>query len=188
MGKIQFGVLHCTATPEGRNISIDTLMSWFMSKPPRGNGWSKPGYRTVIDLDGRSHDLVEFNNDEIIDWSEITYGAKGWNSKSIHLAYIGGVDHNFKSKDTRNPDQQDAMEAHVKVITSYHPDIVWVGHNQINHGKACPSFDAVEWLRWTGIPEKNIGTDFPMGLESDIDSGDAFDVNMNEVVKYFSNQ
>ena len=148
---------HCTATPEGMGVSPETLKQWFMAEPPLGNGWSKVGYRTVFDLDGMADDLLmDYDMNGFIEWDEVTYGARGYNSESIHFAYVGGCDRWMKPKDTRTPAQKRSMEYYIKNTLSYYPDIKIVGHNQVNRNKDCPSFDMPTWLRSIGIEEKNI--------------------------------
>jgi hypothetical protein len=41
-------ILHCTATPEGRDVSVEEIRGWHTS-PPRN--WSDIGYHYVIPLD-----------------------------------------------------------------------------------------------------------------------------------------
>ena len=40
-------VLHCSATIEGKEYSVDTIRKWHTNK-----GWSDIGYHYVIQLDG----------------------------------------------------------------------------------------------------------------------------------------
>ena len=156
--KIKYLILHCTATPEGRPVSKKELIKWFTDPVPLGNGWSKPGYRTMVHLDGQSSDLVDFDNDGWLEWPEVTYGAKGFNSESIHISYVGGVQkYNIKiPKDTRTAAQIKTLRAHTEAILSYHPDIQILGHNEVNPHKACPSFNVSRWLQSIDIPEFNI--------------------------------
>ena len=39
-------IVHCTATPEGRPVSVATVRKWH-----KANGWSDIGYHYLIDLD-----------------------------------------------------------------------------------------------------------------------------------------
>ena len=156
MAKIKYLVIHCTATPEGMRVSPETLRGWFLKQPPAGKGWSKVGYRTYIDLDGVAHDLLEYNMDDYLHWDEVTYGARGYNAEAVHVSYGGGCDRDMKPKDTRTYKQSRALEYYVKNALSYLPDIKVLGHNQINSGKACPSFDVPEWLEHICIPQENI--------------------------------
>lgn len=157
--KPKYLIWHCTATPEGRKVTGEWMYDYFTRPAERGGrGWSKPGYRTMVHLDGTSSDLIDFNNDAALEWSEVTYGAKGFNSQSIHMAYVGGVSrHNVKiPKDTRTFQQKETMEAHTKAILSYHPEIKICGHYHVNPNKACPSFNVNEWLQHMRIPYDNI--------------------------------
>ena len=46
--EIQKIIVHCTATPEGRNVSVDEIRRWHV----KDNGWSDIGYHWIIELDG----------------------------------------------------------------------------------------------------------------------------------------
>lgn len=77
MGKLKYLVLHCTATPEGREVTADEIRRWHTSAPPVGRGWKQVGYTDMIHLDGRVERLVDNNEDAQVDSWEITNGAKG---------------------------------------------------------------------------------------------------------------
>jgi len=150
-------VIHCTATPEGRDVTSDEIRRWHTSPPPKGRGWKQVGYADMIHLDGRVENLVPYNDDDIVDVWEITNGASGINSISRHVVYVGGVDANDvkKARDTRTWLQELAMIKYVKETIARHPNIKVAGHNQFAK-KACPSFDVPKWLSAIGIPKKNI--------------------------------
>jgi len=150
-------VIHCTATPEGRDVTSDEIRRWHTSPPPKGRGWKQVGYADMIHLDGRVENLVPYNDDDIVDVWEITNGASGINSISRHVVYVGGVDANDvkKARDTRTWLQELAMIKYVKETIARHPNIKVAGHNQFAK-KACPSFDVPKWLSANGIPKKNI--------------------------------
>ena len=40
-------IVHCTATPEGRDVSVETIRSWHKQR-----GWKDIGYHYVVMLDG----------------------------------------------------------------------------------------------------------------------------------------
>ena len=153
--KIKFLVLHCTATPEGREISSDDIRKWHLSPPPAGRGWTKVGYADMIHLDGRLENLTPFDTDDEVDTWEITNGVAGQNSVSRHIVYAGGLDANNVAKDTRTAEQKYTMEAYIRYTILRHPDILVAGHNQFA-AKACPSFDVPAWLQSIGIPDHNI--------------------------------
>ena len=155
MGKpLRYLVLHCTATPEGREVTSYMIRHWH-TDPVRkgGRGWKQVGYTDMIHLDGRIERLVPNNEDATVDPWEITNGAKGINSESRHVVYVGGVDLCGRPKDTRTAAQLRVMERYVKDFHGRHPDVRIIGHNEVA-AKACPSFDVRRWLKTIGIDQK----------------------------------
>ena len=152
MAKLKRLVLHCTATPEGRAVSSDDIRAWHTNPVSKGGrGWRQVGYTDMIHLDGTVERLVENNENDIVDPWEITNGAAGYNSSSLHVIYVGGTaKQNKNAMDTRTPEQLEAMEAYVKDFHQRFPDIRIVGHNELA-AKACPSFDVQKWLKSIGI-------------------------------------
>jgi N-acetylmuramoyl-L-alanine amidase len=173
--KLDYLVIHCTATPEGRHIDKDDIIRWHTSpKSQGGRGWSRLGYSDMIYLDGSLINLTPFNQDSEVDPWEITWGAAGINSRSRHVVYAGGLkihpelelmsdeeleevpfNDKYVPGDTRTPAQLDTLEVYVKYMIKRHPDIKVAGHNQFA-SKACPSFDVPRWLSSVGVQEKNI--------------------------------
>lgn len=151
MAKLQYLVLHCTATPEGREVSAADIRRWHTSAPPKGRGWKQVGYTDMIHLDGKVERLVNNNEDANVDPWEITNGAKGYNSVSRHVVYVGGLASDAKTpKDTRTAAQLASMTAYVRDFHRRFPDVKIIGHNQVA-AKACPSFNVPAWLRSIGI-------------------------------------
>lgn len=149
--KLKYLIIHCTATPEGRDVSADDIRRWHTDPVDKGGrGWCQVGYTDLIHIDGQVERLVQNNEDSEVDPWEVTNGAKGYNSVSRHIVYAGGVDHSGKPKDTRTPAQRKALEAYVTHFHDQHPDVRIIGHNEIA-AKACPSFDVQEWLKNIGI-------------------------------------
>ncbi len=160
MQKLEFLVLHCTATPKGRMVTKEDIIRWHTSPVSEGGrGWKQVGYSDMIYLDGTLVNLVPHNEDAYVDSWEITNGASGINSRSRHVVYAGGMDENNKKpEDTRTEKQKEAMATLVKHFIEMHPTIKVLGHYQApdTGGKACPSFDVPIWLRSIGVPEVNI--------------------------------
>lgn len=153
MGKLKYLVIHCTATPRGREVTAPELRSWHTSPPPAGRGWKQVGYTDMFHLNGGVERLVENNEDAEVDPWEVTNGAVGYNGVSRHVVYVGGVERDGKTPaDTRTPDQHRAMERYVKDFHRRFPDVRIIGHNEIS-AKACPSFDVQAWLRYIGIKQ-----------------------------------
>lgn len=154
MAKLQYLVLHCTATPEGREVTAADIRRWHTSPVSKGGrGWKQVGYTDMIHLDGTVERLVDNNEDANVDPWEITNGAKGYNSVSRHVVYAGGCARDGKTpKDTRTPGQLKAMEAYVKDFHKRFPGVRIIGHNEVA-AKACPSFDVQKWLKSIGITQ-----------------------------------
>ncbi len=152
MTKLKYLVLHCTATPEGREVTGADIRRWHTSPVSKGGrGWKQPGYTDIIHLDGTVERIVDNNEDANVDPWEITNGAKGYNSVSRHVVYAGGCARDGKTpKDTRTPAQLKAMEAYVKDFHKRFPGVRIIGHNEVA-AKACPSFDVQKWLKSIGI-------------------------------------
>ncbi len=120
-------VLHCSATIEGKEYSVDTIRKWHTNK-----GWSDIGYHYVIQLDGTISQGRPINKQ----------GAhvRGHNKDSIGICYIGGIDADKKPKDTMTPEQNSAFRMLVRSIRIlFGEDITIHGHNEFS-SKACPSF------------------------------------------------
>lgn len=152
MAELKFLVLHCTATPEGRPVTSAEIRRWHTDPVSRGGrGWKQVGYTDMIHLDGKVERLVQNNEDANVDPGEITNGAKGYNSTSRHVVYVGGVARDGKTpRDTRTLKQLKAMEAYVKDFHRRFPAVKIIGHNELA-AKACPSFDVKKWLKQIGI-------------------------------------
>ncbi len=121
-------IVHCSATPEGRDISAATIDQWH-----RDRGWSGIGYHYVVKLDGS----IEYGRDI----SKTGAHVKGHNTGSVGICYIGGCDTNMDAKDTRTPAQKESLLLLLKTLKKMHPEATIHGHNEFS-SKACPSFDA----------------------------------------------
>ncbi|MCH5236995.1 MAG: N-acetylmuramoyl-L-alanine amidase [Muribaculaceae bacterium] len=165
MGKLKYLVIHCTATPEGREVTAADIKRWHTSPVSAGGrGWNQVGYTDLFKLDGTVERLVNNNEDANVDPWEITNGAKGYNSVSRHIVYAGGTDKNGKAKDTRTEAQEKALREYVIDFHRRFPDVKILGHRDLSPDKngngiiepsewikACPSFEVSEWLKGIGI-------------------------------------
>lgn len=152
MAKLQYLVIHCTATPEGREVTAADIKAWHTNPTAKGGrGWKQVGYTDLFKLDGTVERLVQNNEDANVDPWEITNGATGYNGISRHIVYVGGVSKDGKTpEDTRTPGQLKALEEYAKDFHNRFPEVKIIGHNQIA-AKACPSFDVQKWLKSIGI-------------------------------------
>jgi hypothetical protein len=148
---LKYLIIHCTATPENREVKASEIRVWHTAPPPAGRGWKQVGYTDMFHLDGTRERLVDNNEDGKVDPWEITNGATGYNGISRHVVYVGGLAADGKTdKDTRTAAQRTALEAYVKEFHAKHPAVRIIGHNEVA-AKACPSFDVQKWLKSIGI-------------------------------------
>ena len=120
-------ILHCSATREGKDFSVDTIRGWHVN----GRGWSDIGYHWVIRLDGS----IEVGRP----LEKSGAHTKGHNKDSVGVCYIGGCDADGKPKDTMNPEQEKAWRMIVLSLRTLYGDLTIHGHNEFAK-KACPSF------------------------------------------------
>ena len=123
-------IVHCSATPEGRDVKVETIKKWHVED----NGWSDIGYHWVIELDGS----IRKGRPEAQEGAH----AKGNNKASIGVCYIGGVDDSdMNPKDTRTDKQKESLHCLLIDLLGRYPDAEIIGHRDVS-SKACPSFDA----------------------------------------------
>lgn len=127
MRKINKIIIHCSATPEGRHVTVQDIDRWH-----RDRGFSQIGYHWVIYLDGSIH---KGRSEEIAGAHVV-----GHNANSVGICYIGGVDEMMRPKDTRTKEQRATMRSLVSSLKNKYPDATVHGHNEFA-AKACPSFD-----------------------------------------------
>lgn len=153
--KCKYLVIHCTATPEGREVTGAEIRRWHTSPVSKGGrGWKQVGYTDLFHPDGTVERLVANNEDAYVDGWEVTNGAAGYNRVSRHIVYAGGYAKDGKTiKDTRTAQQRAAMAKYVKDFHRRHPDVKIVGHRDLGAPKACPCFDVAGWLKEIGIKQ-----------------------------------
>lgn len=120
-------IIHCSATPEGRDVKTETIRAWHLKR-----GWSDIGYHYVIELDGS---ICEGRPLE-----RTGAHCKGHNTGSIGICYVGGVDEEMNPKDTRTDEQRSALHSLLFDLTDNFPKATVHGHNEFS-SKACPSFN-----------------------------------------------
>ena len=122
-------VVHCTATPEGRVVSVAEIRRWHKER-----GWADIGYHFVVHLDGK----IDVGRPV----SQVGAHVAGRNANTIGVTYVGGVDKAGKPKDTRTTSQKIALLQLLKRLISQYEDIKLVSGHRDYANKACPSFDA----------------------------------------------
>lgn len=127
MRKIDKIIIHCSATPEGRDVKMETIRSWHLKR-----GWSDIGYHYVIELDGT---VVPARPLE-----RVGAHCRGENTGSIGICYVGGLDAEMNPKDTRTKEQRAALHSLLFDLTDNFAHATIHGHNEFS-SKACPSFN-----------------------------------------------
>jgi N-acetyl-anhydromuramyl-L-alanine amidase AmpD len=127
-------IIHCTATPEGRDYTIYDIRKWHTDPPPKGNGWSDIGYHYVVYRNGRQY--------EGRDVDIIGAHCKNHNAHSIGICYVGGTDAKGKPKDTRTLQQKAGLLTLLEELKKLYPNAKIYGHHDFEPGKPCPCFDA----------------------------------------------
>lgn len=132
MRRIDWIVVHCTATPEGRAVSVADITRWHV----KDNGWRTIGYHHVIGLNGEHWATLPE--------AQVGNHARGANANGIGVVYVGGLDRLAKTaKDTRTPAQKATLPRVLREIKARYPNARIIGHRDVpNARKACPSFDA----------------------------------------------
>lgn len=127
MRKITEIIIHCSATTEGKDFTVEDIDRWH-----RQRGFDSIGYHFVIYRDGSIHAAR----------SKYQIGAhcKGHNTISIGICYIGGLSTDGKPKDTRTAAQKASLHALVEQLQEEFPLVTVHGHNEFA-AKACPCFD-----------------------------------------------
>lgn len=128
MRKINEIIVHCSATAEGRDYTVSDIDRWHKSR-----GWQCIGYHYVIYRDGSVHTGRPV--------AQIGAHCTGHNANSIGVCYIGGCAADGKTpKDTRTPQQREALRRLVADLQKQYPGATVHGHREFA-AKACPSFD-----------------------------------------------
>jgi len=129
MREIKFLAVHCTATPQTATVS--SIQNYWKNVLK----WKMPGYHFIIKPDGEVVQLLEIE--------KVSNGVKGFNSVSINISYIGGVDSQNKPIDNRTEAQKKALLDLLKKLKKQFPKAVIQGHRDFPEvKKACPSFNA----------------------------------------------
>ena len=122
-------IVHCTATPEGKDFTVEQIRQWHLAR-----GFADIGYHYVIYRDGSIHD----GRDVDLTGAHTT----GHNTNSIGISYVGGCGKDGKTpKDTRTEEQKATMLGLLLDLRRLYPGAKIYGHRDFAN-KACPSFDA----------------------------------------------
>lgn len=139
-------VVHCSATPQSRDIGAKEIDAMH-----RQRGWSGIGYHFVIRRNGAIEPGRPLNQ----------HGAhtKGHNYHSWGICLIGGGDKREGAEQNYSPEQMASLRMVIKSLKQIAPQAEVLGHRDLspdvdNDGvierhewlKECPCFPVKEWL------------------------------------------
>ena len=134
MRKINEIIVHCAATREGRDFTVEDITRWHKAR-----GFATIGYHYVIYRDGSIHEGRPLE--------QIGAHCVGHNKHSIGICYIGGCASAGKTpKDTRTSEQKEALLSLLRRLKARFPNATIHGHRDFA-AKACPSYDAFREYR-----------------------------------------
>lgn len=149
-------VVHVTATPPSADIGVKEVRVMHKAR-----GFADIGYHFVIRRDGR----VERGRPE----NEVGAHVAGWNSTSLGVSMVGGVDARNKPEHNATPAQMLALADLLFQLVERYPEAKVCGHRDLSPDgdrdgviergewiKDCPCFDAIPWVRLRGLPVADI--------------------------------
>lgn len=147
MRQIKRIFIHCTAGPQTQTVA--QIQKYWKTV----NKWTSPGYHYIIKPDG---EIVPLQPE-----SKPSNGVAGYNSTSINVCYIGGVDKQGKPVDNRTDAQKASLIKILKELKTRYPDAEILGHREIwgqnpaKWKKMCPCFPAkAEYAHIMDEPEE----------------------------------
>ena len=141
--KITEIIIHCSATPDGKDYTVDDIRRWHKQR-----GYSDVGYHYIVYRNGILAQGRDVNT--------IGAHASGHNAHSIGICYIGGMSaDNTRPEDTRTLRQKGRLLSLLVDLRKLYPNARIIGHRDLSEDKngdgiiessewmkACPSFDA----------------------------------------------
>ena len=179
MGKLEYLVIHCSATPAKMIVTKAMLEEWHLGpldlpggrvkyrgkeypsrrelpkdllngkviEQVKGRGWDRLGYSVLIHRNGMKEIITAYNNDDIIESHEMTWGATGINAISRHVCLEGGGDGKelVQFDDLFTESQKVTLINYIKEQRAFVPKLKVAGHNEFTK-KACPGFKVASFL------------------------------------------
>jgi len=130
----RFIAIHCSATPPSLDVGVKEIDRWHKER-----GFLGVGYHRVVRRDGTCE---QGRPDD-----QVGAHVEGFNSVSIGVCLVGGVDDKGKPENNFTPEQFSALKTVIKELTRKYPGAIVQGHRDFPHvAKDCPSFDVTEWM------------------------------------------
>ena len=141
-------IVHCSATPEGKDFSAEDIDRWHVQR-----GFRAIGYHYVIRLDGE----IETGRPE----DTVGSHCQVYNATSIGVCLIGGVDANDikKAKNTFTPQQMCSLDVLLNKLMDKYPRAILSGHRDLDDRKACPSFNVRQWWKEINVAKRGVANE-----------------------------
>lgn len=134
-------MVHCTATPPKREVTVAELDSWHKARNfERCSNGHYAGYHLLVHIDG-SYERIRPDNERGQHCPQ-----SNMNNRAVSVCYVGGVDNNNNPCDTRTEAQKKTLVTLLRTLRAKYPNAQIVGHRDYAP-RACPSFDAKEEYR-----------------------------------------
>ena len=143
---VKYLLIHTTAGKP--NTTPQALQSWFLRPEEKGGrGWSVGGYHWIVDGQGEAHRMYADHRrtNGTLDFHGVT------NTNSLHIAYTGG-----RKAGEITPEQAATLLDLVHAYCAAYPNLLVLGHGQIDKRKACPNFNVPGFLLQNGFPKKSL--------------------------------
>lgn len=129
MRQINYIAVHCTGASQKQ--TVESIKAYWKNML----GWKSPGYHVIVRPDGSAVELLPIES--------VSNGVAGYNSQTINICYIGGVDYKLRPVDNRTPEQKETILKYLHKWRAQFPNAKIQGHRDFPKvKKACPSFDA----------------------------------------------
>lgn len=146
-------IVHCSATREGVNVTVPQI-----DKMHRKRKFSQIGYHYVVDLAGN----IRVGRPVTMVGAHTT----GYNTGSIGICYVGGLDSRGKPKDTRTYQQNNGLYQLIKYLCKIYDIKEVKGHRDYSPDKngdgkitkyewikSCPCFDVEQFMEETQLKQ-----------------------------------
>lgn len=139
MAKVQFKqrasteaiFVHCSATKPSMDWGLREIR-----QSHKERGFLDVGYHFIIKRDG----TIEAGRDEDV----IGAHVEGYNSTSVGVCLVGGVDDRLKPEANFTPAQMQALRSLLVTLLAKYEGSILRAHHDVAP-KACPSFDLKRW-------------------------------------------
>jgi len=136
---VDYFVVHAAATTPSMNIGVAEIREWHLAR-----GWDDVGYHLVIRRSG----VVEYGRN----FSTRGAHTRGYNSKSLGICLVGGLDSEGLAENNFTEEQFDTLEQVLKGLHVLFPLATVKGHRDFpDVTKECPCFDVEAWRKGRNI-------------------------------------